>query len=134
MGDSVDTRCVLCHHGPESVAHLFFNCPYSVTVYRHICAWLGIRRELQAGTSWQRWLEHLSCGTAFRNRVLITAITGGVYHIWHERNVRVHGKDATEAAFVLLRLKRDIKMRLALVPTDMLRSWDLVLWEKCCNG
>ena len=39
-GMSISALCPLCSNAPESHAHLFFGCPYSVAVWSHFSGWM----------------------------------------------------------------------------------------------
>lgn len=78
--------CSLCG-GSESHDHLFFNCPYSASVWQSLCT----KRNVDwSPKSWRDWITFLSSfkGKSLRSIVIRLVLTVSVYHIWIERNVR----------------------------------------------
>lgn len=78
--------CSLCG-GSESHDHLFFNCPYSGSVWQSLCTKMNVDRSPK---SWRDWITFLSSfkGKSLRSIVIRLVLTVSVYHIWIERNVR----------------------------------------------
>ena len=80
-------ECVFCM-GHESHDHLFFNCPFSISV------WKGVQRRLNVSWSssdWKGWICHLHSnlnGNSVSVLARKLAFTATVYHIWIERNMR----------------------------------------------
>ncbi|KAJ6983827.1 hypothetical protein NC653_026594 [Populus alba x Populus x berolinensis] len=84
------SSCILCGVQAETHDHLFFNCPFSSTVWRDLAA-----KTLYCwpNTSWQRLLQWAA--SIFRKPKDFTHILSRmvlsttVYYIWYERNNRI---------------------------------------------
>ncbi|KAJ6940685.1 hypothetical protein NC651_006728 [Populus alba x Populus x berolinensis] len=89
FGVTTASSCILCGLQAETHDHLFFQCPYSSTVWRELSA-----KTLYSWptTTWQRLLQWAA--SSFRKPKEFTHILSRmvlsttVYYIWYERNNR----------------------------------------------
>ncbi|KAJ7009371.1 hypothetical protein NC653_000135 [Populus alba x Populus x berolinensis] len=89
FGATTASSCILCGLQAETHDHLFFQCPYSSTVWRELSA-----KTLYScpTTTWQRLLQWAA--SIFRKPKEFTHILSrmvlstAVYYIWYERNNR----------------------------------------------
>ncbi|XP_074278128.1 uncharacterized protein LOC141601728 [Silene latifolia] len=81
-------RCVLCESQSESANHLFFQCPFSATIWRHVSSSLHITDQLCLRQI-LRWYKLHNRGNSFvkkQRRCLLLCI---IYLIWNERKRRI---------------------------------------------
>ncbi|XP_071695601.1 uncharacterized protein [Rutidosis leptorrhynchoides] len=89
LRDGVVQICSLCKGCPDSHAHLFFNCPFSSTV------WLKVQSMLLVPFTSNDWrgLVDMISPQASRNlaQILVSklCLAATVYTLWQERNVRM---------------------------------------------
>ena len=79
-------KCSLCGNCPDSVKHLFFECPFSVEI------WNEIKKKSQLmdmSADWEgiinRMIE-LPCNNSINNIVRRLVLATRMYYIWVERN------------------------------------------------
>lgn len=87
-----DPRCLLCRYADESVAHLYFQCPYSRDLGAMVAQWLDICNMPYQLSDWMHWLEHMACGCSARAKMRTSVLTTFVALMWKERNSRLHGR------------------------------------------
>ncbi|XP_059627762.1 uncharacterized protein LOC132270606 [Cornus florida] len=84
-------RCSLCQHSCDTTDHLFVACPFSQAFW----AWMGgvlgwnLHQFQEVESVWGLflWMDNL-----YRNsRTLQSLFAAGLWHIWRERNNRLHG-------------------------------------------
>ncbi|KAL0644322.1 hypothetical protein Bca4012_042612 [Brassica carinata] len=90
--------------------HLFFDCPYSSTVWSFFCN----RLHLSPPPLFEDGLRWLKDPIGDKNLVLITRLLfqASIYHIWKERNSRLHRGIARQAELVVADIKQTILLRL----------------------
>ena len=107
--------CSLCHTGPDSHEHLFFQCGYSHRV------WLLIREG--AGMSnipgyVNDIVEHLipiSKGNAVLGVIGRLVLASSVYFVWQERNQRMFSNKARTPEQLVEVILNTVRMRLATI-------------------
>nr|XP_009802473.1 PREDICTED: uncharacterized protein LOC104247998 [Nicotiana sylvestris] len=45
-GISVDSICMLCNSYPETSSHIFFECPYSRSIWQDVLSWMKWQRTI----------------------------------------------------------------------------------------
>nr|ABE65501.1 hypothetical protein At3g49280 [Arabidopsis thaliana] len=88
---NVGTSCLLCNYPLETREHLFFQCPYSRTV------WSELAGRLLASKYTDNWLdimkELVSKDLDATTRIVLRYVFQNTIHsIWRERNERRHGE------------------------------------------
>ena len=106
-----DPSCLLCQHAQETANHLLFECPYSKELWLRIMNLCGFA---QAPFTWN--IVFPWCVTNFKGKSFISLICqlsfcACIYHIWKERNSRLHGEKANTVSLLLLKIARDIQNR-----------------------
>lgn len=112
----IDPSCELCS-AAESRGHLFFECPYSAKGWKDVCAAIG-----KTGVVFNTWdqtiswaLSALKRNTAV-NLVMKLGISATIYHIWLERNKRLHhGLPSFPSALTMIILQT-LRDRISGVP------------------
>ena len=105
----VDLGCVMCGAANESHAHLFSQCPYVQSIFT---TWND-----SLSTSWSdlccgNILSDMRCGD-IQKELAYLFVSAVFFHIWKERNIRVHNSGIhSDAATLLGIIKRNIRERL----------------------
>uniref|UniRef100_A0A0D3E0X7 Reverse transcriptase zinc-binding domain-containing protein n=1 Tax=Brassica oleracea var. oleracea TaxID=109376 RepID=A0A0D3E0X7_BRAOL len=109
-GLNVAPNCLLCNTGQESRNHLFFECPYSTTIW----SWIANRCDLHLSTSWDDTILQLQSlrGNIDSKRLCLLATQATIYWIWSERNTRLHQQVFKLAGIVITAIDRQVRNRL----------------------
>ncbi|XP_021843839.1 uncharacterized protein [Spinacia oleracea] len=108
IGD--DNLCAICGSGPETSAHLFFECSYSTDCLVRVLDWLGISHTRKNVLQVLHWTRRY-CRNAFKRKFMLAAVAGLVYHIWRARNSSVWEGAIPTVPTLLHALKSDVKHR-----------------------
>ena len=111
-GVTPDIHCYLCAGGLESHNHLFLSCYYSDYILQNIFSGnLGINVGLRRG--WSDFLILLQNVTdKHKKKISYIAAQVYVYHIWKERNRRMHNGKVSNPHKVLKEIMSDLRSRL----------------------
>ena len=101
----MEEHCVLCVGNRESVAHLFFACDFSKSIWTRIKAWLNISRAMSTIDSALKWIKKESRGSGCNAKARCTALACTVYHIWNARNRRIFEGQTMEVEGIVFRIK-----------------------------
>lgn len=111
FGMDVTNQCLLCIQGDETRDHLFINCTYSKFILGKLASEMGIDSNY---TTWLDCLQEWGSNTDTLTRVIaLVTIQIFVYHIWRERNARLHNKGIFGPLKLLSGIIRDIKTKLS---------------------
>lgn len=107
-------KCVLCGL-EESRDHLFFACSFSSHVWSNIT---GILSQ-QAIFIWD---QHIQWGIGLKRRNLNNTVSklawqSSIYHLWQERNRRIHRSQANTPHGVTDAIIQSLKMRILSFPS-----------------
>ena len=85
----IQQSCVLCGERDETRDHVFFACPYSYT------AWDKLASRLSGNRTDPDWTSSLQLVNANNLQILDQILLKmvfqtSIYHIWQERNQRIH--------------------------------------------
>ena len=118
VGSDVDLnqlRCSLCKNQPDSHAHLFFECTYSLQVWFRVLH----RAEIQfASAKWSdimAWLIPISKRNNVEIIVARLILAAVSYFVWQERNNRVHGKDERNVDQLSKIITDTVRLKLASI-------------------
>ncbi|XP_016482342.2 uncharacterized protein LOC107803218 [Nicotiana tabacum] len=88
-GIQVTHSCVLCGGGIEETHdHLYFECPYSQSLWTGILEWLSYQRKVENWEDEVQWLTTNVNNRNPRKTLLGVVFAAVVYYIWMERNER----------------------------------------------
>ena len=73
----------------------------------------GIRREVGNWEEELKWAMRKIKGKSLISIVLNTAWKAFIYHVWRERNRRMHSKPSSSTMQILKQIKEEISIRLA---------------------
>ncbi|KAG7568276.1 Reverse transcriptase zinc-binding domain [Arabidopsis thaliana x Arabidopsis arenosa] len=87
-GLNTDPNCLLCNLSPESINHIFYNCPFARTIWSSIAR----RCRSQQLNSWDSTLAQMQSlqGPTEKRRLILLAWQCTNYMLWNERNARLH--------------------------------------------
>lgn len=92
FGITNDVNCCLCVGGLENAHHLFISCPYSSFILEtFLTQTLGLSVDL-THTWAQLVTSSLDLPDYVQRQLVLLFIQIFAYHIWRERNARIHGK------------------------------------------
>lgn len=109
-GLDVPATCVICATSDESREHLFFQCPFSSSVWHHFIT----RVNLHPRQSFDAILAWLARPSADHHIALICRLFYQVsmYYIWKERNARIHSTTTKTPTALISEIQHTIKLRL----------------------
>ncbi|XP_016446187.1 uncharacterized protein LOC107771350 [Nicotiana tabacum] len=88
-GIHVTHSCVLCGGDIEETHdHLYFECPYSQSLWTGMLEWLSYQRKVENWEDEVQWLTTNVNNRNPRKTLLGVVFAAVVYHIWIERNER----------------------------------------------
>ncbi|XP_075076894.1 uncharacterized protein LOC142163500 [Nicotiana tabacum] len=88
-GIQVTHSCVLCGCDIEETHdHLYFECPYSQSLWSGMLEWLSYRRKVENWEDEVQWLTTNVNNRNPRKTLLGVVFAAVVYHIWMKRNER----------------------------------------------
>lgn len=109
--DPPDWKCSLCGVCMDSHDHLFFDCVYSLEVWKSVTNEVG---WINAPSSWSVMMNVLADDTgAPRKLVHKLALAASVYMIWRERNARIFTDDRKTAKVLAKNILSVVRMRMA---------------------
>ncbi|KAJ6693901.1 hypothetical protein OIU85_004667 [Salix viminalis] len=124
--------CVLCGVHEEDHNHLFFNCTLSNAVWRMISLKLHVTWPtvpwLQA---WEWACDGYASRSQHHSHVLGMALAATIYHLWSERNQRLHHQQHGSVQKLWENICGSVRDRLAnlnevcLLPESIRRQWDI---------
>lgn len=114
-GMNVPQECVLCSTGIETHHHLFFECEYSSSIWKHFAQAIlpATPLDVHSAAAMISHLRHPSQAPPVIKLIFQSAI----YLIWKERNARVFTSASTSAAALRSALDRLIRDRLLSFPS-----------------
>ncbi|XP_075473646.1 uncharacterized protein LOC142504743 [Primulina tabacum] len=100
-----DKSYVLCNEELESINHLFFQCKFSVALWKEIRNWLGMSKNMASPTAVLRVFRNCYRGNSVLSRMCITALAATVYNIWSARNRCIFDDDKPTIEDLVHRIK-----------------------------
>jgi hypothetical protein len=105
--------CLLCYSDMESHGHLFFNCTYSHHVWSLVCDKSNI--ENKSLTTWvdtASWASSFATSKTLKHIIWKLVLAASVYHIWRERNHRLHNYPPRPPDVFYSAIYEDVRYRL----------------------
>ncbi|XP_063936141.1 uncharacterized protein LOC135147211 [Daucus carota subsp. sativus] len=108
-----DNSCIFIVGGLETAHHLFINCPYARLVHRvYLSETHGITMDYSM--DWKGWvLYFLAIADAPQRQILLLYLQVFSYHLWRERNARLHGGGSFGPRKLLTGIMVDMRGRAA---------------------
>ena len=111
-GIEMGELCSFCQDSLETRNHIFFCCSYSKTLWKHILLLCGLHREVGNWEEEISWAVRRIKGKSLISVILSTAWKAYIYHVWQERNRRLHSKLPSSPEQILEQIKEEIRIRL----------------------
>ena len=120
-GGSVDTTCVLCRDPMETLAHLFFDCPYSSQI------WEVLTRRVMGTkytTSWRGIMRVALDHTQGKIKIftLRYVLQAAVHTIWIERNRIRHGETPKPADLLIKWIDKAVRNKFSIIKS-LMEGW-----------
>lgn len=109
-GLDVPAICVLCSANNETRQHLFFECPFSTSIWDFFMN----RANLHPPPAFDATLRWLDKPSPNRHVVLIIRLIyqASMYSIWKERNARIHSAIPRSPGAIIAEVKDILRLRL----------------------
>lgn len=106
----VPQECLLCGHAAETTKHLFFECQFSIAVWRLILFRLGITYPTTLDDI-VPWLTSVPLRKKAR-AILKLVFQASVYFIWRERNSRLHSGPQKPTLVIVKEIHLQVRAKL----------------------
>ena len=108
-----DSTCIFCVGAAETAQHLFIACPYAKFIHRaYLFEVHGI--TLDHSLDWKDWIMlTLAIADIPQRQILLLYFQTFAYHLWRERNARLHGGGSFGPRKLLDGIMVDIRGRAA---------------------
>lgn len=81
------SQCCFCWNARETDEHLFFQCPFTSSIWKHVLSWIHpTRRRTRTFLSECSWISHIYKGKGISSLIARLAFGAPLYYIWWERN------------------------------------------------
>lgn len=114
-GLNVPAACVLCSSGIETHHHLFFECEFSSSLWKHFARQILAAAPSDLHSS-AALINHRRLDST-RGPVIKLIFQSAIYLIWQERNARIFTSTTTSASGLSRALDRLIRDRLISFPS-----------------
>nr|XP_043619773.1 uncharacterized protein LOC122591577 [Erigeron canadensis] len=135
--------CSLCKTGPDSHAHLFFECPYSAKVWTLI---KDVTYMESSSCKWDDIVVDFLCSRKNNSAKSVIAhlvIAASVYYVWQERNNRMFSNYARPPEKIRDIILETVHYRLVKMQfknnartSNLLAAWKLpkaLIMDDACN-
>ena len=106
-------QCILCQSQQESHDHLFFQCPVSMQIWRSVSYKGAFHVPTLVWTNLLSWLSINWKGNSFGMQMRKLCLSVTIYHIWKERNSRLHGNRPTRTEEVITYICEQIRLKVS---------------------
>ncbi|XP_071709415.1 uncharacterized protein [Rutidosis leptorrhynchoides] len=114
--------CSLCDEVPDSVAHLFFECPYSRNVWDIMKSKLLFKGLSHKIASVIEVLEKYPFKKQIWSVITRIVIAATVYYIWQERNSRIFKGMKRDSQVLSMKIQEFIKVKLLTLKVKHTKS------------
>ncbi|GJY29199.1 hypothetical protein Tco_0404966 [Tanacetum coccineum] len=118
VGDSIDLsilQCSLCDGKPDSHAHLFFKCKFSMQVWDLIMDLAGMQNVALKLDDIIEWLLLIAHKNSIKSIVARLVFAVATYFIWQERNNQIHGKETRRVNQIRDTIVKVVRMKLMTI-------------------
>lgn len=110
-GMTTSANCPLCQRYPESKDHLFYECNFSAAVWEVILRKCNVYRYPRFWSNELLWVIHNLKGNSFAATIKKLAWAATIYHLWRERNGRIHENVFIPQTEIISFIINDIRAR-----------------------
>ncbi|GJV61287.1 putative RNA-directed DNA polymerase [Tanacetum coccineum] len=132
VNGSLAMSCPLCESQPDSHEHLFFECSFSMQVWRHMRDLVGLSHVQPSLDMIVKFLIPMAKRRTSKSVASKLVIAASVYYIWHERNDRLFNNSKRSVDQVLKNIMSSIRLKLmscrfkkSKAGMDLLKRWNL---------
>ncbi|XP_026443893.1 uncharacterized protein LOC113344037 [Papaver somniferum] len=137
-GSIKDAQCLLCRETIEDEDHLFCSCSFSSAIWQGIVLKLGYYRN--CSPSWKnelKWCSDNFGGKGVVNTIKKLALNSFIYHVWKERNKRLHSPHSSSMDAVSFSIVADVRLKveahgLSDADTEAVKRF-LARWNVSCQ-
>nr|XP_043625569.1 uncharacterized protein LOC122596994 [Erigeron canadensis] len=132
VNPDVDMLCPFCKLQPDSHSHLFFECDYSMQVWKSVYMKAGLQ---QRSSDWNVIIQQLlpkARRKSMQNVLDKLLLAASVYFIWQERNARLFMQGSRNVNGVAEQILSTIRLKLLTFRYKrsahverLLAAWDL---------
>ena len=126
--------CSLCDNCPDSLNHLFFECPYSLRI------WKEFKKKIEQEDlpdSWDdivRCMIRMKCNRSIKSILRRVGFAACVYYIWNERNKRLFSDEKRKVEDLINEIHNHLRLKLSSLHvkettqfTDVCNKWKVVM-------
>ena len=132
-GMEINGICYLCQRELETRDHIFFECRYSKEVWEMILSNCGLNKMTRSWNEELQWVVRKIKGKQLINAILSVAWRAFIYHVWRERNGRMHGQPMRSSEQIFEHIKEEVRIKItgrkinvATVNRQLCDSWGLL--------
>ena len=124
--------CPFCLKIPDSHDHLFFQCEFTHSIWKHCCSKAGIDISYSNWNDLVLKLSSVLNSRSIENLIKKWIFASCVAHIWKERNSRIFSKLRKSNEGVILCIEKEIQLKLlglrkmnVMVSREILQIWGI---------
>ncbi|XP_019233163.1 PREDICTED: uncharacterized protein LOC109213791 [Nicotiana attenuata] len=110
-GVMTELICPLCDNDDESIEHLFFKCNFSAALWGKMLTWMEINRGPMGWNQELAWTVMNANGKDTKAGIYRLTMTGYVYYLWKERNLRIFQKKSRSVEVLSRLITQDVHCR-----------------------
>lgn len=124
----------LCEACPDSINHLFFECPFSYKV------WYEFKKKSEQNTMPDKWDDIVRCmmsqrfNKSIKSMLRRIGLAACVYYIWNERNKRMFTNEKQDVEAVTKTIVNHLRLKLSslhvketIQVADVCKKWNVTM-------
>lgn len=113
-GGNVDTACVFCQDPFETLARLFFECPYSSQIWEVLMK--GVMGTHYT-SNWRSITRAALDNTQGKIKLFVVryVLQAAVHTVWRERNRRRHGESPSPGSLLVKLIDKNMRNKLSII-------------------
>ncbi|XP_074313926.1 uncharacterized protein LOC141649128 [Silene latifolia] len=127
FGLDIDTTCLVCGDGNESLEHLFFSCKYSQRIINKVEQWMGVTLPRDEVIAWRNNIP----GSQVKKDTINGIINALIYSIWSQRNRSKHEAHIINPEKVASEIIKEMKIWIAKVVARRKKVQDHWIFALC---
>lgn len=107
------SQCCFCWNARETDEHLFFQCPFSSSIWKHVLSWIHpTRRRARPFYNECMWILQTYKSNKISSLVAKLVFCASLYQIWWERNQRRFGSTSRTASMILETIQWQVQTKI----------------------